>query len=38
MPSFNIIVCRYLSNYSDLAGIISTKLFKASVQYRKGIL
>ena len=38
MPSFNVIVYRYLFNYSDLAGIIGTKLFKASAQYRKSIL
>ena len=38
MPSFNAIVYKYLFNYSDLVGIIGTKLFKASAQYRKGIL
>ena len=38
MPFFNIIVYRYLFNYSDLVGIIGTKLFEASAQYRKGIL
>ena len=38
MPFSNIIVYRYLSNYSNLANIISTKLFEASAQYRKGIL
>ena len=38
MPFSNIIVYKYLFNYSNLAGIISTKLFKASAQYRKSIL